>query len=121
MQALAEGFSVLKSSPFPLELAKIADLYGHQSVIESRLVDWLRQAYERSGDDLRGITGAAAQSGEGMWTVEAAREFGVDVPVIRGSLEFRLESQKKPSYTGKVLSALRHEFGGHDATEKSKP
>jgi 6-phosphogluconate dehydrogenase len=121
MQALAEGFTVLKASPFPLDLAKIADLYDHQSVIESRLVDWLRHAFERSGDDLQGITGATAQSGEGMWTVEAAREFGVDVPIIRSSVEFRLESQKRPNYAGKVLSALRNEFGGHDAAEKNKP
>ncbi len=120
MQALAEGFSVLKSSSFPLELSRIADLYDHRSVIESRLVEWLRQAYEHFGDDLPGVTGSTAQSGEGMWTVEAAREFGVEVPVIRDSLAFRLESQKKPSYTGRVLSALRHEFGGHDATEKRK-
>jgi len=120
MQALAEGFSVLKSSSFPLELSRIADLYCHRSVIESRLVEWLRQAYERFGDDLPSVIGSAAQSGEAMWTVEAAREFGVEVPVIRDSLAFRLESQKKPSYTGRVLSALRHEFGGHDATEKRK-
>ncbi len=120
MQAIAEGFSVLKSSPFPLELAKIADLYDHRSVIESRLVGWLRQAYERYGEDLADVTGSAAQSGEGMWTVEAGREFGVDVPVIRDALEFRLESLNKPSYTGKVVSALRHGFGGHDVSEKNK-
>src|SRR5512144_411706 len=58
MQALAEGFSVLKSSSFPLELSRIADLYNHRSVIESRLVVWLRQAYDRFGDDLPGVVGS---------------------------------------------------------------
>ena len=46
MQALAEGFSVLKSSPFALPLADVADLYNHRSVIESRLMGWLRNAYQ---------------------------------------------------------------------------
>ncbi len=120
MQALAEGFSVLKSSSFPLELARIADLYNHRSVIESRLVEWLRQAYERLGDDLPGITGSAAQSGEGMWTVEAAKEFGIPVPVIEGALQFRIQSETNPSYSGRIISALRHEFGGHEAAGKKK-
>ena len=53
-----------------------------------------------------------------MWTVEAAKELGVPVPIIQGALEFRLESQKKPSYAGEVVSALRHQFGGHEVKEK---
>ncbi len=118
MQALAEGFAVMKRSPFELDLVKIADLYNHQSVITSRLVGWLQKAYEQHGADLNGISGTAAQSGEGMWTVEAAKEFEIPVPVIEGALNFRLESGKKPSYTGKIISALRNQFGGHEAGEK---
>jgi len=118
MQALAEGFAVMKGSPFELDLVKIADLYNHQSVITSRLVGWLQKAYEQHGADLNGISGTAAQSGEGMWTVEAAKEFEIPVPVIEGALNFRLESGKKPSYTGKIISALRNQFGGHEAGEK---
>ncbi len=118
MQALAEGFAVMKGSPFELDLVKIADLYNHQSVITSRLVGWLQKAYEQHGADLSGISGTAAQSGEGMWTVEAAQEFEIPVPVIEGALNFRLESGEKPSYTGKIISALRNQFGGHDAGEK---
>ncbi len=118
MQALAEGFAVMKGSPFELDLVKIADLYNHQSVITSRLVGWLQKAYEQHGADLNGISGTAAQSGEGMWTVEAAKEFEIPVPVIEGALNFRLESGKKPSYTGKIISALRNQFGGHEAGGK---
>ncbi len=119
MQALAEGFAVLKQSPFGLDLGRIADLYGHRSVIESRLASWLTDAYERFGPELQGVSGTIAQSGEGKWTVEAARELGIPVPVIEGALEFRLRSVQQPSYTGKVVSALRHEFGGH-AVEDNK-
>jgi len=118
MQALAEGFAVMKASPYNLDLERVADLYNHRSVIESRLVGWLKTAYERSGPELKDISGSVVQSGEGMWTVDAAKELGIPVPVIQGALEFRLQSQKNPSYTGKAISAMRHEFGGHEVREK---
>jgi len=118
MEALAEGFAVLKASPFQLKLGNIADLYNHKSVIASQLVEWLRQAYEQHGDDLRDVSGSAAQSGEGAWTVEAGNEFGIPMPIIKGALDFRIQSLNHPSYTGKIVSALRHQFGGHD--EKAK-
>ncbi len=118
MQALAEGFAVLRKSPFGLGLTKIADLYNHRSVVESRLVGWLRDAYELHGEDLPDISGTVAQSGEGAWTVDAARELGVPAPVIEAALQFRIASGKVPGYTGKVLSALRHQFGGHDVGKK---
>jgi 6-phosphogluconate dehydrogenase len=100
-------------------LIGVADLYDHKSVIESRLVEWLKNAFERYGKDLSEISGSVAQSGEGMWTVEAAKEIGVPVPIIKGALDFRLESQNNPSYTGKIVSALRHQFGGHEVKMKS--
>ncbi len=112
MQALAEGVAVLNASPFGLDLVKIADLYNHRSVIESRLVGWLKTAFEQYGADLKNVSGSVAQSGEGMWTIDAANELGIRVPIIKGALDFRLQSQKKPSYTGRVVSALRHQFGG---------
>jgi 6-phosphogluconate dehydrogenase (decarboxylating) len=120
MQAIAEGFSVMKASAFNLDLRKVADLYNHRSVIESRLVGWLKSAYEQSGPELKDISGSVAQSGEGMWTVDAAKELGIPVPIIQGALGFRLQSQKNPSYIGKVVSALRHQFGGHGVKEKKK-
>jgi 6-phosphogluconate dehydrogenase len=118
MQALAEGFAVMKTSGFDLNLAKIADLYNHRSVIESRLTGWLKRVFELYGPDLDDISGAIAQSGEGMWTVAAAKELGIPVPVIKEALDFRLQSQKTPNYTGKIVSALRHQFGGHEMREK---
>ena len=119
MQALAEGFTVLKTSPFGLDMAGVADLYQHGSVIESRLVEWLKQGYEQFGPDLKEVSGSAAQSGEAMWTIEAARELGVSVPVIQASLDFRMASAKNPSYTGKILSVLRHQFGGHEVKKQN--
>jgi 6-phosphogluconate dehydrogenase len=115
MQALAEGFAIMKAAPFNLDLVAVADLYDHRSVIESRLVGWLKAAFETYGQELEGISGSVAQSGEGRWTVEAAKQLGVPAPVIESSAQFRTESEKRPSYTGKILSALRNQFGGHEA------
>jgi 6-phosphogluconate dehydrogenase len=114
MQALAEGFTLLKASPFALDLARTADLYNRRSVIESRLVEWLREAYERYGADLEEISGSPEQSGEGAWTVQTAREWGIPAPVIEASLEFRLRSRENPGYIGRIITVLRHQFGGHD-------
>lgn len=114
MQAIAEGFVVLSKSDFQIDLARTADLYNHSSVIESRLVEWVKAAFEQYGENLDEISGSVSHTGEGAWTVEAAKELGVPVPIIEGALQFRIDSEKNPSFTGKILSALRNQFGGHD-------
>ena len=113
MQAIAEGFEVLKQSPYGFQLGRVADLYNHKSVIESRLVGWLKEAYEAHGEDLASMSGSVRQSGEGAWTVETAKEFGVPVSVLEQAVEFRNRSQENPRYAGKILTALRNKFGGH--------
>ncbi len=120
MQALAEGFTVMKASPFDLNLLKVAEIYNHRSVIESRLVGWLVKAFEQYGEDLNEIPGSASQSGEGLWTVESAKELGIPVPVIEEALNFRIQSQSRPGYTGKILSALRNQFGQHEVLKKGR-
>ncbi|MBI2074284.1 MAG: decarboxylating 6-phosphogluconate dehydrogenase [Candidatus Levybacteria bacterium] len=121
MQSIGEGFEVLKKSPFFLNLYSVADLYNHSSVIASRLVGWLKEAYVKFGDNLdtdECCSGKVSQSGEGQWTIETAKELEVPVEIIEGAVEFRKKSQEKPSYTGQVISALRHQFGGHNAKTK---
>ena len=119
MQAIGEGFEIMKKSPFELNLLNIANLYNHESVIESRLVGWMEAAFKEYGEELEAISGSVKHSGEGLWTVEAAHEFGVPVPIIEGSLKFREDSQSNPSYTGQVVSALRNQFGGHEVAKKN--
>ena len=113
MQAIGEGFAVMKESGFGLDLEKVAHIYQQHSVIESRLVGWAENGFREHGNDLTEITSAVAHTGEGQWTVEAARAIGVEVPIIQGSYKFRVESASKPSFTGKVVSMLRGQFGGH--------
>jgi 6-phosphogluconate dehydrogenase len=118
MQAIAEGFAIMKKSDFDLDLTKVTDIYNHKSVVESRLVAWLKSAYEEYGEDLKEISGSVSHSGEGLWTVETAKELGIPAPIIEGSLKFREKSQENPSYTGQVVSALRNQFGGHEVKNK---
>ncbi len=120
MQAIAEVFSVMKKSEYNLPMKKIADVYSHGSVIESSLMQWLSKAYKKYGEDLSGITSTVSHSGEGKWTVDIAKELGVPVKIISGSLIFRKNSFKHKTYTGKVLSAIRNQFGGHSALKKKK-
>ena len=115
MQALAEGFTVLRAGPFELDLTEVASAYDRGSVIESRLVGWLESALLLHGEELEGVSGTVGHTGEGEWTVEAAHRFGFDVRVIEDALRFRLESEREPDWTGRLITALREQFGQHPA------
>lgn len=124
MQALAEGFHVLHDGPFKMDLKKTAQIYNHGSVIESRLTNWLEAAYRMHGNDLSELSGSTGSGGGGAgqrikgeadWTVDAAKTLKVPTVVIENSIEARIKSVKKPSYQGKVINALRNQFGGHKA------
>ena len=113
MQAIAEGFDVIKNSGFNLNLKEVAKIYNNKSVIESRLIEFMYKGFEVYGEDLKNVSGSASHSGEGEWTIKTAEELGVEVEVIRSSLNARLKSQKNPSFQGKIISVLRNIFGGH--------
>ncbi len=120
MQAIAEGFDVMKNAEYKLDLSQVASVYNHGSVVESKLVGWLHEAFEVFGQDLSGISGSVAHSGEGKWTVETASKLGIKVRVIEDALKFRIQSEHNPTYAGKILSALRNRFGGHSASSMKK-
>jgi 6-phosphogluconate dehydrogenase len=112
MQAYAEGFEIMHASDYNLDLAQVAGIWGHGSVVRSWLLELLHDALAK-GQDLPGIKGWVADSGEGRWTVEEALERDVPAPVITLSLLARFRSRQDDSYGAKVLAALRNEFGGH--------
>lgn len=116
MQAIAEGFTLMKEAPFELDLRKVAHVYNNGSVIESRLTDWLESGFKKYGQTINEASGRVEHTGEAEWTVKTAKKMGIPVPVIKASFDFRVQSTKKPSYTGKILMMLRHMFGGHDIT-----
>jgi glucose-6-phosphate 1-dehydrogenase len=120
MQAIAEGFTILKKSQYNLDLSKVAAVYNKGSVIESRLIGWLQDGLRVFGEDFETVSGTVKHTGEGSWTIDAAKTLKVKAKIIEESLQFRIESEKNPSYTGKVLSALRNQFGGHNAVQSDQ-
>ncbi|HEX9609314.1 MAG TPA: decarboxylating 6-phosphogluconate dehydrogenase [Candidatus Limnocylindria bacterium] len=119
MQAYGEGFDILHASDYDLDLAAVARMWNNGSVIRSWLLELAANAFERGGNELEGITGWVADSGEGRWTVAEAIDHDVPAPVITLSLIQRFRSRRTPdSYADRVLAALRNEFGGHTIKER---
>lgn len=113
MQSYAEGFEILKASPYPdLDLRAICDLWQHGSVIRSWLLELAASAFSKD-PELADIVGYVEDSGEGRWTVQESIEHAVPAPVIMLSLCLRFRSRQTDSFSMKVLAALRNEFGGH--------
>ncbi|MCE1274501.1 MAG: decarboxylating 6-phosphogluconate dehydrogenase [Chlorobiaceae bacterium] len=112
MQAIGEGFELLESSGYPIDHEAVARVWSNGSVIRGWLMELAAKAFGKDGR-LSSIGSAIADSGEGRWTVEAALEKGVAIPVIAGSLFRRFSSRSRDNFSDKVVAALRHEFGGH--------
>ncbi|MFA7314658.1 MAG: glucose-6-phosphate dehydrogenase [Candidatus Magasanikbacteria bacterium] len=119
MQAIGEGFNIMKKSSYKLDLQKVASVYNNGSVIESRLIGWLYDAFEIYGTGLNKISGKVDHTGEGAWTINTAKAMSLKAKVIEEALEFRKQSQESPDYAGQVVSALRGQFGQH-SVEKIK-
>ena len=113
MQAIAEGFNVLRESDYDIDLIRAADVYGHGSVITSALISWLKEGYEKLGPNLENASGTVGYTGEGEWTVKIAKEMGLKTDNIEQAINFRVRSKDNPDYVGKVLTVLRDQFGGH--------
>jgi 6-phosphogluconate dehydrogenase len=113
MQAYAEGFELLQAAePFELDLAQIALLWQHGSVVRSWLLELLHRAFE-ADPGLEGIRGYVEDSGEGRWTVHEAVDSAVPAPAITAALFARFASRQEESFAAKVNAALRNQFGGH--------
>jgi 6-phosphogluconate dehydrogenase len=119
MQAYAEGFEILKAKEdFDLDLHHIAQIWRYGSVVRSWLLELTAAALEED-QDLTGIKGWVADSGEGRWTVAEAIDEDVPAPVITLSLLMRFVSRQDRSYAAKLLAAMRNQFGGHAVLRES--
>ena len=112
MQAYAEGFDLMQASEFDLDLAAVAELWRHGSVVRSWLLDLLARALDEN-PGLEHIRGYVEDSGEGRWTVEQAIDTAVPLHVITAALYARFASREDESFAAKVNAALREQFGGH--------
>ncbi|MBO0997278.1 decarboxylating 6-phosphogluconate dehydrogenase [Bacillus sp. SD075] len=117
MAAIGEGFEVLEKSEFDFDYEKVAKVWNNGSVIRSWLMDLTERAFSKDAklDEIKGIMHS---SGEGKWTVETALDFQAATPVIAMSLLMRYRSLDNDTFTGKVVAALRNEFGGHAVEKK---
>jgi 6-phosphogluconate dehydrogenase len=117
MESYGEGFEILRKSKFGLDLHKVAHVWNRGSVIRSWLLELAEQMLD--GDPtLQTIQPYVEDSGEGRWTVAAAIEENVSVPVIAASLFARFESRDSENYSARFAAALRKQFGGHDVHRK---
>ena len=134
MAAYAEGFNVLRHADvgsadraadaetapladpslyqYDIDVPAVAELWRRGSVVESWLLDLTADELARD-PDLAGFSGRVSDSGEGRWTVQAAVDEGVPVPVLATALFSRFASRGNDEYANKILSAMRRGFGGH--------
>ncbi|MBZ0271501.1 decarboxylating 6-phosphogluconate dehydrogenase [bacterium] len=117
LQAYAEGFEILHKSRFDLDMHAISAVWNRGSVVRSWLLELCESMFRRDAL-LSDIGDAVADSGEGRWTVQEAIDIDVPAPVITFSLLARLRSRQDESFAGKVIAALRREFGGHTVERK---
>lgn len=117
LQAIGEGFELLDSGPYQLDLAQVADLWNHGSVVRGWLMELAARAFKNDArlDAIRGEVGGGST---GSWAVEEAWKAGVPMPVIAMSYALRLRSRQGDTMSGKVVAALRREFGGHAVQSK---
>ncbi|MBI3385612.1 NADP-dependent phosphogluconate dehydrogenase [Candidatus Gottesmanbacteria bacterium] len=121
MQSLGEGFEVLSKSPYSLDLLSVAKLWQKGTLVSGFMLDRAVDVLT-SDPTLEDVVGSIAQSGEAKWTVEQAKEEGVNVEIIERSLEYRKRSQADPkiqeSFTAKLVASLRNAFGGHEVKKQ---
>ncbi|MED1721335.1 phosphogluconate dehydrogenase (NAD(+)-dependent, decarboxylating) [Brevibacillus parabrevis] len=117
MQAIGEGFEVLEKSQYNYDFAEVARVWANGSVIRGWLMDLTERAFRKDAklDDIRGVMHS---SGEGKWTLETALDLQAATPVIAMSLLMRYRSLDEDAFHGKVVAALRNEFGGHAVEKK---
>jgi 6-phosphogluconate dehydrogenase len=117
LQAYGEGFEMLEKAPYKLDLRKAAEVWNNGSVIRSWLIGLAEGAFRKDArlKKIRGIVGGGET---GRWTVKTAKELKVPVPVIKAALMMRAQSKKKEVFSGKVVAALRYEFGRHEVVKK---
>jgi 6-phosphogluconate dehydrogenase len=112
MQAYAEGFELMHASPFTIDLAAVAGLWGHGSVVRSWLLELTARALADDAE-LAGLRGYVEDSGEGRWTLQEGIDRDVPMPALTAALFTRFRSRQQDTFAERMLAALRNQFGGH--------
>jgi 6-phosphogluconate dehydrogenase len=131
MAAYAEGFNLFRHAgagkaghvdnaeryQYDFDLPAIAELWRRGSVVSSWLLDLTAKSLA-ADPALAAFQGKVSDSGEGRWTLKAAIDTAVPVPVLSAALYSRFESRGEADFANKVLSAMRFQFGGHQEPPK---
>ncbi|MDX1935151.1 MAG: decarboxylating 6-phosphogluconate dehydrogenase [Capsulimonadales bacterium] len=118
LQAYAEGFELLHgATEFDLDLHRISHVWNQGSVVRSWLLELAERAFE-SGQEFEEFDDDIADNGTGRWTVQESIDRAIPLPVITLALQTRFRSRQDESYAGKVIAALRNQFGGHAVVAK---
>jgi 6-phosphogluconate dehydrogenase len=121
MQAYAEGFQILQETDaatlppderFALDIAGIAEVWRHGSIVSSRLLDVIAAALDKDAS-LREFSGKVDDTGEGRWTVQTAIERAIPAMALSTALNARFRSRRDDNFADKMISAMRRGFGGH--------
>lgn len=115
MGAIAEGVESLKKSKLNIDIKEAVKAYTHGSIIESRLMSWLYDSYNKKGY-LESISGEVPKGETEGEMKKLERLFGMSV--LRSARKMRVKTRKKKSYAGKLISAMRNQFGGHKIIKK---
>src|SRR5262249_30092967 len=112
MQSYAEGFQLMQSGAYPVDLGAVADLWMRGSVVRSWLLELTARALQED-PRLEKLKAHVDDSGEGRWTLHEAIDRGVPAPVLSAALFTRFRSRDDNSFGERLLAALRRQFGGH--------
>ncbi|PIR96185.1 MAG: 6-phosphogluconate dehydrogenase (decarboxylating) [Candidatus Doudnabacteria bacterium CG10_big_fil_rev_8_21_14_0_10_42_18] len=115
MEAIGEGYAIMHASQFKPDLKLVTQIYQKGSVVRSWLIDLMKNIYDN--EDVEGTSGFINATGEGEWTIKAAKELGVDARVIEDAFKVRQESKDEENqnkYSNKLVALLRKQFGGHE-------
>lgn len=117
MQAIGEGFQLMKESGFDYDLVEVAKNWNHGSVIRGWLMEIVQSQLEKD-PDLADVVGEVDASGEAKWTVETALEKYISMPVTALSLMVRSASKDQEKFSSKMVAVMRNGFGGHNVKKK---
>lgn len=120
LQGIGEAFECMYKSEFNIELEKAANLWNHGAVVRCWLLELAGRAFNQEGNSLKRIAPYIDDSGTGRWTTDFAVDNAIPIPTMTLSLYERFASREEESFSGKVIAALRNQFGGHAVKEDNK-
>jgi len=119
LETYGEGFELLEKSKYKYEYKDIAKVWNHGSVIRSYITELIERVFMKN-PHLRGVQGIIGGGETGAWSYEFAKSVKGDVESLKHALEKRKLSKSKQTFSTKLISILRHEFGSHILEEIKK-